>query len=133
MPTALRLALPAAAIALAVAAPVAVAQDAGRGEGVFKRACFVCHMVGPEAKQRVGPVLNGIVGRKAGTVAGFNYSPANKNSDVTWTEDNLKTYLRDPRAFMPGNRMIYAGLKNDGDLGDLVAYLARFGEDGRTK
>ncbi len=128
---ALRLAAPIAL--LLAAAGGAQAQDAARGETVFKRVCAVCHMVGPDAKNRLGPVLNGIVGRKAGTIAGFAYSPANKNSDVTWGETELKSYLRDPKAFMPGNRMIYAGLRNDADLGDLVAYLGRFDADGRSK
>ncbi|BBK36411.1 cytochrome c [Allostella sp. ATCC 35155] len=120
-------------IAAAVAASPSVAQDAGRGEQVFKRACAVCHMVGPAAKNRVGPVLNGIVGRKAGTVAGFPYSPASRRSDVVWDDQTLAAYLRDPRAFMPGTRMIYAGLRNDRDLADLVAYLRRFDAAGGTR
>ncbi|WP_374449980.1 cytochrome c family protein [Stella sp.] len=121
------------ALAVALGAPAALGQDADRGEQVFKRACAVCHMVGPGAKNRVGPPMNGIVDRKAGSIPGFAYSPANRNSGVTWDADSLKAYLRDPRAFMPGTRMVYAGLRNDADLADLVAYLARFGPDGAAR
>ena len=122
-----------ALIAATVAVAPAAAQDAGRGEQVFKRACAVCHMVGPAAKNRVGPVLNGIVGRRAGTIAGFPYSPASRRSDVVWDDQALAAYRRDPRAFMPGTRMIYAGLRNDRDLADLVAYLRRFDAEGGTR
>ena len=122
-----------ALIAATVAVAPAAAQDSGRGEQVFKRACAVCHMVGPAAKNRVGPVLNGIVGRRAGTIAGFPYSPASRRSDVVWDDQALAAYLRDPRAFMPGTRMIYAGLRDDRDLADLVGYLRRFDAEGGTR
>lgn len=89
-------------------------------------------MVGADAKNRLGPILNGIVGRKAGTVAGYAYSPANRDSAVTWGEAELAPYLRNPREFMPGTKMIYAGLRNDGDIADLIAYLRRFDADGKA-
>jgi cytochrome c len=75
---------------------------------------------------RVGPSLHGIVGRKAGTVAGFNYSTANKNSGVTWDEKTLFVYLENPRKFMPGTKMAFAGLKQPQQRADVIAYLKTF-------
>ena len=95
------------------------------GEEVFK-ACRACHQVGPTAKNALGPVLNGILGRKAGTIEGFNYSPANLKAGEdgwVWTEANLTKYLENPRTAMPGNRMAFAGVKDEQDRLDLVAYL----------
>jgi cytochrome c len=108
----------------AIAAP-ASAQDAEKGEAVFK-ACRACHQVGEGAKNAVGPMLNGIVGRKAGAVEGFNYSEANKAAGaegLVWTEEKLFAYLEKPQAFMPKNKMAYAGLKDEGDRRDIIAYL----------
>jgi cytochrome c len=113
---------------LALGATVVVAQDAENGAEVFKR-CRACHDVGPTAKNKVGPVLNGIVGRKAGTIDGFNYSDANKKAGAegwVWTEEKMMEYLLNPRAAMPGNKMAYAGLKDEQDRKDLVAYLKKF-------
>ena len=98
------------------------------GEEIFK-ACRACHQVGPDAKNALGPVLNGIVGRKAGSVEGFNYSPANKEAGDkgwVWTDDNLMKYLENPRAAMPNNRMAFAGLKDEQDRRDVIAYLKKF-------
>jgi cytochrome c len=102
--------------------------DAKAGEDVFKK-CRTCHDVGDAAKNKVGPLLNGIVGRKAGTVEGFNYSDANKkagNGGLAWTEAELNAYLLDPRKHMPGNKMAFAGLKDDQDRADVIAYLKTF-------
>jgi cytochrome c len=104
------------------------AQDAQNGEQVFKK-CMACHRVGPGAKNLVGPELNGIVGRKAGTVEGFSYSSANKEAGakgVTWTDETLDKYLADPHAFMPGTKMAFAGLPEESDRKDLIAYLKQF-------
>lgn len=95
------------------------AQD---GEALFRRACGACHTVEPD-KNRIGPSLAGIVGRKAGTVPGFNYSDANKAATVVWDATNLDTYLADPKAFMPGNKMLYAGLKSADDRKAVIDYL----------
>jgi cytochrome c2 len=95
------------------------------GADVFKK-CRACHAVGVDAKNRVGPQLNGIIGRKAGTVEGFNYSPANKEAGakgLVWTKEELMKYLLNPRAHMPGNRMAFAGLKDAQDRRDVIAYL----------
>ncbi|WP_233997189.1 c-type cytochrome [Porphyrobacter sp. HT-58-2] len=96
--------------------------DAKAGEKVFAL-CRSCHVL-DEGVNRVGPSLHKIVGRKSGSVAGFAYSDANKNSGVTWSEDVLFEYLKDPKGFMPGTKMAFPGIKNDQDRANLVAYLA---------
>lgn len=108
----------------------ASAQDAAAGKTVFNQ-CRACHQVGETAKNGVGPNLNGLIGRKAGTVAGYNYSDANKKSEKVWDEAFFKTYIKDPRGTMPGNKMAYAGLKDDKRVEDLLAYLKTFGADGK--
>ena len=111
----------------AVACPAFAQSDTANGEDVFKK-CRACHDVGEAAKNKVGPVLNGIVGRKAGSIEGFNYSDANKiagEKGLVWTEQELSKYLADPRAFMPGNKMAFAGLKDEQDRADVIAYLKR--------
>lgn len=122
-----------ALIAIAILLPFgfsAHAADPVTGEKVFKR-CAVCHMVGEDAKPRVGPVLNGLIGRKAGTYEGFKYTEANKNSGLIWDEATLVTYLRNPRAAIPGTSMTFAGIKKDEEIADLIAYLKQFGPDGK--
>lgn len=101
----------------------AQAQDAASGEKVYA-ACRACHQVGETAKNGVGPHLNGLFApRKAGTLEGYNYSPAMKGSGLTWDEANLKEWLKDPKAKVPGNKMVYPGLKDDKKLADVIAYL----------
>jgi cytochrome c len=95
--------------------------DAAKGEKLFGQ-CKACH-VAEAGKNRVGPSLHAVVGRKSGTVVGFNYSKANKESGVTWNEDVLFTYLEAPQAFMPGTRMAFGGLKAPQDRADVIAYL----------
>jgi cytochrome c len=106
------------------------AQDAAAGEKVFAQ-CRACHRVGETAKNAVGPVLNGLFGRKAGTVEGYAYSPANKNSGLTWDEATFRDYIKDPRAKIPGTKMIYAGVKDEQRVTDLVAYLKQFDAAGK--
>ena len=92
------------AAAVLVAVPgAALAQDAAAGEKTFAQ-CRACHQVGPTAKNAVGPVLNGLFGRKTGTVEGYNYSPANKNSGIVWDEATFTDYIKDPRAKIPGHQ-----------------------------
>ena len=120
--------LSAVAAMVALGAGAALAQDADNGAEVFKR-CRACHEVGEAAKNKVGPLLNGIVGRKAGTIDGFNYSDANRKAGAegwVWTEEKMMEYLLNPRAAMPGNKMAYAGLKDEQDRKDLIAYLKKF-------
>jgi cytochrome c len=108
----------------------ASAQDATLGEKVFLK-CRACHQIGEGAKDAVGPVLNGVVGRKAGTYPGYSYSDANKNSGITWDEATLKEYLKNPRAKVPGTKMIFPGLTKDEDIDNVIAYLKQFGADGK--
>jgi cytochrome c len=107
-----------------------LAQDAAPGEKVFV-VCKACHQIGEAAKNAVGPVLNGIIGRKAGTYSGYNYSDANKNSGLTWDEPTFREYIKDPKAKIPGTKMIYAGLKDEQKTNDLLAYLKQYGPDGK--
>jgi cytochrome c len=113
------------AIFIAVGAAPAGAQDAVKGEAVFRR-CRACHAVGPGARNKTGPQLNGIVGRKAATAPGFNYSEAMKEraaGGLVWTEANLNAYLQAPDAFLPKGVMAFAGIKDAGQLNDLIAFL----------
>ena len=119
------------AFTLASFAP-AMAQDAEAGKSVFGQ-CRACHAVGEGAKNGVGPQLNGLIGRKAGTVEGYNYSEANKNSGKVWDEANFTTYIKDPKGQMPGTKMVYAGLKDETRIANLIAYLKTFGADGKAK
>jgi cytochrome c len=117
-----------AALAFMLCGPLsAQADDVADGKKVFAQ-CQACHQVGEKAKNAVGPVLNGLFGRPAGTVPGFKYSEANKNSGITWDEDTFKEYIKDPRKKIPGTKMIYAGLKDEEKVGDLIAYLHSFDE-----
>ena len=103
----------------------ATAQDAVAGEKVFAQ-CRACHQIGESAKNAVGPVLNGLFGRKAGSIEGFNYSAANKNSGLTWDEATFREYIKDPKAKIPGTKMIFPGLKDPKQIDDVVAYLKQF-------
>jgi cytochrome c len=96
--------------------------DATSGEAAFKKNCFVCHTT-EAGKNKIGPSLNGIVGRHSASIAGFAYSDAMKKADKTWDEATLETYLTNPRELVPGTKMIFLGLKNDADRKNVVAYL----------
>ena len=122
----------AAAVVLAAMAQNAEAQDAAAGENSFKK-CLPCHSIGEGAKNKVGPELNGIDGRHSGTAEGYSYSDANKNSGITWNKDVFLEYIKDPRAKIPGTKMIFPGIKNEKEAGDLWAYLASFKTDGTKK
>ncbi len=116
-------------IVLAFSPAVAQAQDAAAGEKVFA-VCKACHQIGPNAKNAVGPELNGVIGRHSGSVEGYNYSPANKNSGLTWDEATFAEYIKDPKAKVPGTKMVYAGLKDEQKIKDLIAYLKQFDASG---
>jgi len=121
-----------AAAALIASMGAAAAQDAAAGEKVFAK-CKVCHQIGEGAKNMVGPVLNGVVGRHAGTYEGYHYSDANKNSGITWDEATFKEYIADPKAKVPGTKMSFAGIKDQQKVNDLIAYLKQFGPDGKKQ
>jgi cytochrome c len=108
----------------AAAGPVTFASLTGSaeaGEKVFKQ-CMACHSV-KAGENKVGPSMNGIVGRPAGQVAGYNYSAANKNSGKTWDEETMFAYLEAPQRAIPGTKMAFAGLKKPQDRADVIAYL----------
>ena len=124
-----------AVIAIVVAAlsgAAARAQDLAAGENSFKK-CLACHAVGEGAKNKVGPLLNGLEGRKSGTIEGYSYSEANKNSGITWSKETFLDYIKDPRAKIPGTKMIFPGIKNETEANNLWAYLASFDASGKKK
>jgi cytochrome c len=113
------------ALILAAGLGEACAQDAAAGEKVFA-VCKACHQMGDNAKNAVGPVLNGLLGRKSGSVEGYNYSDANKKSGITWNEATFSDYIKDPKAKIPGTKMAFAGIKDEQKIKDLIAYLHTF-------
>ena len=119
----------AAALVAGASAP-ALAQDAAAGEKVFAQ-CRACHQIGETAKNAVGPILNGLFGRKSGTIEGYSYSPANKNSGITWDEATFREYIKDPKAKIPGTKMVYAGLKDEKRIDDLIAFLKQYDAAGK--
>ena len=121
-----------ASAVIAVWAGSASAQDLAAGENSFKK-CLPCHSVGADAKNKVGPVLNGLDGRKSGTIEGYNYTEANKNSGITWDEKTFVEYITDPRAKIQGTKMVFAGIKSENEKAALWAYLKQFDKDGKTK
>jgi cytochrome c len=108
-------------VSLALVARAQGVGDAQRGAQVFIQ-CKVCHSL-EGGKNMVGPSLHGLIGRKAGSAPGYAYSPAMKNANVTWNDDTLSKYLADPKAFIPGDKMVFLGIKDPSKLGDLLAYL----------
>ena len=126
-----------AAIALWAGAGMAVAQEVPAGDPVAgektARICKTCHQYGEGAKIAIGPVLNGVVGRQAGTYPGYNYSEANKNSGLTWDEATLTVYLKNPKAKVPGTKMTFAGFQKDSDIANVIAFLKTLGPDGKKQ
>ncbi len=110
----------------------AVAQDAAAGEKDFL-VCRACHQIGPNAKNAVGPVLSGVIGRKAGTYPGYAYSPANKDSGIVWSPEALNKYLTSPQTVVPHTKMIFPGVKDPQKRKDIIAYLEQFTPDGSKK
>jgi cytochrome c len=109
-------------ICLGMASPAA-ASDPAAGEQVFKRLCSSCHIATAEGRRGVGPSLWNIVGRKSGTIEGFRYSTANQNANIVWTPEILDKYLTNPRAVVPGTTMAFAGIRNDAERANVIAYL----------
>lgn len=131
-----RRALPALAATLllagaAGAAPAAPKGDATHGQQIFAR-CSVCHTIG-QTGGKMGPALNGVVGRKAGSVAGYAYSPAMKNSGLTWDAATLARFLQAPMKTVPGTKMFFPGLASPQDQADVVAFLKQYRADGSKK
>lgn len=114
-----------AATAFIALTATAHAADAAAGEKVFNK-CKACHAVGEGAKNKVGPELNDLIGRQAGSVEGFKYSRAMAESGITWNDETIAAYLADPRGYIPKNKMAFAGLKKDEDIANVIAYLKTF-------
>jgi cytochrome c len=117
---------------LAATMGMARAQDLAAGEQSFRK-CSPCHSVGEDARNKVGPQLNGIDGRKSGTAPDYSYSEANKKAEITWGEATFKDYIQNPMAKVPGTKMAFAGIKNEKEIGDLWGYLKQFKADGSKK
>jgi cytochrome c len=120
------------AVTSLASASAARAQDVAAGEASFKK-CLACHSIGEGAKNKVGPVLNGLDGRHSGSAEGYSYSDANKNSGITWSKDQFLEYIKDPKAKIPGTKMAFAGIKNEKEANDLWAYISSFDKDGKKK
>jgi len=121
-----------AAAVLAATMGMAKAQDLAAGEQSFRK-CFPCHSIGPDAKNKVGPVLNGLDGRKSGTVEGYSYTDANKNSGIIWSQQAFAEYIKNPMARIKGTKMVFAGIKNEKEIANLWAYISQFKADGSKK
>ncbi len=119
-------------IALVISTATASAGDPVAGERVFKK-CLVCHEIGAGAKNKVGPLLNGLVGRQAGTIEGFGYTAQNKNSGIVWGEAVFKEYIKDPRAKIPGTKMVGINIRNEKEAEDLWEYIKLFDADGKKR
>ena len=111
-----------AALVLAFLESAQAAGDPGKGQQLFSQQCKGCHSL-EAGKNGIGPSLHGVLGRKAGALENYNYSTTTKNSGVVWDEDTLKKFLADPRKLIPGNKMVFTGIKNDAQLDNLIAYL----------
>ena len=127
----MRLWVIAGAVVLASASG-ATAQDLAAGENSFKK-CLPCHSIGADAKNKVGPLLNGLEGRKSGSIEGYNYTEANKNSGITWDDATFREYIQDPRAKIKGTKMVFAGIKNETEIANLWAYLKQYDASGNKK
>ena len=125
-------ALAMAAAVIAAATGMAKAQDLAAGEQSYKK-CLPCHSTGAGAKNKVGPVLNGPDRRKSGSIEGYSYSEVNKASGITWNEASFLDYIKDPRAKIPGTKMVFAGIKNEPEAKNLWSYLKQFAADGTKK
>jgi cytochrome c len=121
-----------AAALIAASAAATLAQDVDKGVTVFRKG-GICHKIGPGATNLVGPELNGLDGRPSGSVAGYSYSPANKDSGIVWNEETFEEHIKDPKAKIPGTKMTFAGIKNEQEAKDLWAYIKRFDPQGNIK
>ena len=121
-----------AGAAILAEAESAAAQDSAAGKASFAK-CQACHAVGPGAKSKLGPELNGLAGRQAGAAPGHQYSPALKSARFTWDQSNFADFMQNPRTKVPGNKMAFAGMRDQSEIARLWAYLSHFNVDGSSK
>lgn len=121
-----------AALVIAGSPVSSMGQDGQKGAAVFN-VCLACHTIGPGAQNKIGPELNGLDDRKAGTVPSFDYSDANKDSGIIWNEATFEEYIKNPQAKIPGTKMIFPGIKNEQQVKDLWAYVSQFDTNGNVK
>lgn len=119
-------------IIMAGSSASSMAQDAQKGAAAFN-ICLACHAIGAGAQNKIGPELNGLDGRKAGSAPNFEYSDANKNSGIVWNEGTFQDYIKNPAAKVPGTKMIFPGIKNEQQAKDLWAYVSQFDASGSIK
>ena len=119
-----------AAILFSLSTSAALAQNVGAGETSFRK-CRACHSIGVGAQNRIGPLLNGIEGRKRGSVGGYSYSEANRNCAFTWNEAVFLDYIKDPKLKIPGTKKLFSGIKDETEARNLWSYLRQFGHDGQ--
>jgi len=117
-----------AALALAASTAAAPGQDVGAGETSFRSKCQICHDVGEDAKNKLG-----LDGRKAGSLEGYGFNAGIKKSGITWSADTFKEFIKDPRGKFPDTKMLFAGSKDEVEIGNLWAYVAQFAPDGKKK
>jgi cytochrome c len=121
-----------AAVLIVASAEAASVQDVEKGAASFRK-CRLCHAVGENAQNKIGPQLNGLDGRHSGSVANFAYSDAHENSGIVWNQASFKEYIKDPAAKVPGTKKVFAGIKNEQEADDLWAYIKQFDADGNLK
>lgn len=121
-----------AAIISGLSTSAGLAQDIAAGEASFRK-CIACHAIGQGAGNKIGPLLNGIDGRKCGSIGGYSYSAANRNCTITWNEADFVTYIKDPKLTIPGTKKLFSGIKDDIEAKNLWAYVRQFALDGSMK
>jgi cytochrome c len=112
---------------------IAAAEDLAAGGASFHRLCQACHAVGVGAKNKLGPELNGLARRQAGTAEGYQYSPAGKSADFAWDLTSFAAFIDNPRGKIPGNKMVFVGIKDETEIANLWAYLSHLNVDGSSK